>query len=49
MRYLLTKITDLRCLLSENRYLLWDFGTPLFDRMDLLVMQALPDTPFLFI
>ncbi len=29
MRYLLTKISVLRYLLSENRYLLWNFGTPL--------------------
>ena len=31
MRYLLMKISVLRYLLSENRYLLWNFGTPLHD------------------
>ncbi len=29
MSYLLTKISVMRCLLLENHYLLWNFGTPL--------------------
>ncbi len=48
MRYLLMKISVLRYLLSENRYLLWNFGTPLsfapFPTFQFLLERYVPES-----